>query len=101
VWYYAPAKYAVKETVPLWKEWATRLAPSVTKSGVDWMLQDLLIINIIGCGVAVTGTLLGTGWSRAVSGVWPGRTKVRFLVLMFLTIWALGNMFYFYLKWRG
>jgi len=65
------------------------------------MVQDLIVINIIGCAVAVIGTLLSIGWSRAIRGALPSRGTMRLLALVFLVIWALGDVFYFYLRWRG
>jgi hypothetical protein len=40
------------------------------------MLQELLVINIVGCGVAVVGVLLCISWSRAVRWIWPNRKKM-------------------------
>jgi hypothetical protein len=64
------------------------------------MAQEFLIINIIGCGVAVVGLALSISWSRAVRGFWPGRKKILALSLLYAGIWLLGNIFYFYLKFH-
>jgi hypothetical protein len=64
------------------------------------MLEELLIINEIGAGVAVLGVILCVSWSRAVRGFWPGRRKIFALSMVFVAIWLLGNVFYFYLKFH-
>lgn len=61
------------------------------------LLEGILIINIIGCGVFVVGTALGLLWFRAMGDTLE-RNTVWFIVKIFLAIWAFGNVMFFIVR---
>ena len=60
------------------------------------MFEQILIINIIGFGVAAVGLVLAILWGRIWGPV--DRDTRMFLVKMFLAIWAAGNVLFFIMR---
>ena len=61
------------------------------------LVEQLLLVNLIGCGVFAVGTILGLLWFRMMRDPLENDT-IMFIVKMFLGIWVAGNLLFFIIR---